>query len=286
MACRFSTLEINVGVVGIYLVSIEQSKYEESFMENKYLLAKMTWPEVEEILKETDIALVPIGATEQHGPALPVDNDAHIATEFTMRVAEGVWNKQKVVVTPTIAFGYSPHHMQFKGTITLSESTLANMIVDVCKSLEHHGFKKIIIINGHGGNSTAISNALHEMNGIVSAKIFSVDWWTIATDKIKEVATRPAFHACDMETSVAWYLDQRVLDDKRIDEPGRSIIPGFVEPDMLAPPPRASAAFMMKDISESGVVGYSTKATKEKGKQIADVVLERLEEFILKVAKA
>ncbi|MCK5390038.1 MAG: creatininase family protein, partial [Candidatus Thorarchaeota archaeon] len=133
---------------------------------------------------------------------------------------------------------------------------------------------------------TAISNALHEMNGLVKAKIFSVDWWTIATDKIKEVATRPVFHACDMETSVAWYLGQRVLDNKRVDEPGRSIISGFVEPDMLAPTPRASAAFMMKDISESGVVGYSTKATKEKGKQIADVVLERLEEFILKVAKA
>ena len=254
-------------------------------MEKKYLLAKMTWPEVEEILKETDIALVPIGATEQHGPALPVDNDAHIATEFTTRVAERIWSKQKVVVTPTIAFGYSPHHMQFKGTITLSESTLANMIVDICKSLEHHGFNRIILINGHGGNTTAISNALHEMNGVVKAKIFSLDWWTIAADKIKEVATRPTFHACDMETSVAWYLDQRVLDDKRVDEPGRSIIPGFIEPDMLAPPPRASAAFMMKDITDSGVVGYSTKATKEKGKQIADVVLERLGEFILKVAK-
>jgi len=279
-------LEINVGVVGIYLVSIEYSKYEERDMEKKYLLAKMTWPEVEEILKETDIALVPIGATEQHGPALPVDNDAHIATEFTMRVAARIWSRQKVVVTPTISFGYSPHHMQFKGTITLSESTLASMIVDICKSLEHHGFKRIILINGHGGNCTAISNALHEMNGEIKAKIFSVDWWSFATDKIKEVATRPVFHACDMETSVAWYLNQRVLDDKRVDEPGQSPIPGFIEPDMLAPPPKASGAFMMKDITESGVVGYSTKATKEKGKQIADVVLERLEEFIQKVAEA
>ncbi len=156
-------------MVGIYLVGIELSKYEECFMERKYLLAKMTWPEVEEILKETDIALVPIGAIEQHGPALPVDNDAHIATEFTTRVAERIWSKQKVVVIPTISFGFSPHHMQFKGTITLSESTLANMIVDVCKSLEHHGFKRIILINGHGGNTTAISNALHTMSGAVKA---------------------------------------------------------------------------------------------------------------------
>ncbi|TFG31113.1 creatininase family protein [Candidatus Thorarchaeota archaeon] len=255
-------------------------------MENKYLLAKMTWPEVEEILKETDIALVPVGSTEQHGPALPVDNDAYIATEFAIRVAERLWEKQKVVVVPTIEYGYSPHHMQFKGTVTLSESTLANIIVDICTSLVHHGFKRIILINGHGGNTTAISNALHSMNNVVLAKIFNVDWWTFASDIIGEVVTRPVFHACDMETSVAWHLDQRVLEDRRVDEPGRSIIPGFVEPDMLAPPPKASVAFMMKYITESGVVGYSTKATKEKGKQIADVVLERLEEFILKVAGA
>jgi len=254
-------------------------------MEKKYLLAKMTWPEVEEILKETDIALVPVGSTEQHGPALPVDNDAYIATELTLRVAEKIWSKKKVVVAPTISFGYSPHHMDFKGTITLSESTLANVIVDICKSLAHHGFKKIILCNGHGGNETAISNALHAMSGVIDAKVFVVDWWSMGADKIREVATPPVYHACDMETSLAWYLDQRVLDDKRIDEPGRSIVPGFIEADMLAPPPRASTSYVMKDVTDSGVVGYSTKATKEKGKLVADVVLERLEEFILKVTK-
>ncbi len=254
-------------------------------MEKKILLAKMTWQEVEEILKDTDIAVVPVGSTEQHGPALPVDNDAFIATQFAQRVAESIWDRQKVVVTPTISFGYSPHHMQFKGTITIRESTLADLIVDVCTSLEQHGFKRIILVNGHGGNSTAISNALHAMSNVVMAKIFSVNWWDLASDTIREVATRPVFHACDMETSVAWFLEQRVLEDKRVDEPGRSIVPGFVEPDMLAPPPKASAAFMMKYVTDSGVVGYSTKATKEKGQQIAEVVLERLEDFILKVAR-
>lgn len=255
-------------------------------MDMKYLLAKMTWPEVEELLKETDIALVPVGSTEQHGPALPIDNDAYIATELTLLLAEKIWSKQKVVVAPTITYGYSPHHMDFKGTITINESTLANVIIDVCKSLEHHGFKKIILVNGHGGNETAISNALHAMQGVVDAKIFVVDWWGMGAMKIKEVATPPVYHACDMETSLAWHLGQRVLDDKRIDEPGKSIVPGFIVPDMLAPPPRASTSYVMKDITDSGVVGYSTKATKEKGKLVADVVLENLEEFILKIAKA
>jgi creatinine amidohydrolase len=245
----------------------------------------MTWPEVEELLKGSDIVLIPIGSTEQHGPALPVDNDAYIATQFALQTAESVAERVKVVVTPTISFGFSPHHMQFKGTITLSEPTLVRVIVEICKSLVHHGFKKIVLINGHGGNSTAIENALHEMSGKVEAKIFSINWWDLATDKIKEVATRPVFHACDMETSVAWFLNQRVLEDKRVDEQGKSPFPGFVEADMLAQTPQVSAAFMMKDITDSGVVGLSTKATKEKGRQIAEVVLERLTEFIIRLSK-
>jgi creatinine amidohydrolase len=254
-------------------------------LEKEYLLAKMTWPEVERLLKESNIALVPIGSTEQHGPALPVDNDAYIATQLAFRAAESVAKHVRVVVTPTINFGFSPHHMQFKGTITLSEPTLVRVIVDICHSLVHHGFKKLVLINGHGGNSTAIESALHEMSDIVDVKIFGINWWDLATDKIREIATRPVFHACDMETSVAWYLNQRVLEDKRVDEPGKSPFPGFVEADMLAQTPPVSAAFMMKDITDSGVVGFSTKASKEKGCQIVEVVLERVTEFILRLSK-
>ncbi len=254
-------------------------------MEKQYLLAKMTWQEVEDRLKECDIALVPLGSTEQHGPALPVDNDHYIATEFAYRVAEMVWDKHKVVVAPTITFGFSPHHMEFKGTITLSELTLSSMIADVCYSLAQHGFRKIILVNGHGGNETAIQNALHDMQGNIDAKVYNVSWWNLVADKIKEIVTPPVYHACDMETSVAWYLGQRVLENKRVDEPGRSIVPGFVVPDMLAPPPRVSTSYSMKEITDSGVVGYSTKATKEKGKLIVNMVLERLTSFIREIAK-
>ena len=254
-------------------------------MEKEYLLARMTWPEVEERLKECDIALVPLGSTEQHGPALPLSTDHYIATQFAHRASEMVWNDHKVVVTPTITFGFSPHHMEFKGTITLSELTLSSMIADICYSLAQHGFKKIILINGHGGNETAISNALHDMQGNIDAKVYSVNWWSLVGDKIKEIVTPPAYHACDMETSVAWYLGQRVLEDKRVDEPGKSLVPGFVVPDMLASPPHVSTSYNFKEITDSGVVGYSTKATKEKGKLIADAVLERLASFIREIAK-
>jgi creatinine amidohydrolase len=254
-------------------------------MEKRYLLANMTWQEVEGRLKECDIAIVPLGSTEQHGPALPLSTDHFIATQFAHRVAEVVWDTHKVVVTPAVTFGFSPHHMEFPGTITLSELTLSSMIADICHSLAQHGFKKIILLNGHGGNETAISNAMHDIHSNIDAKVYHVNWYGLATDKIREVVTPPAYHACDMETSVAWYLGQRVLEDKRVDEPGKVLVPGFVIPDMLSSHPRAAVTYNFKEITESGAVGYSTHATKEKGKMIVDAVLERLVTFIKEIAK-
>jgi creatinine amidohydrolase len=252
-------------------------------MGNQFKLAKMTWPEVEERLKECDTVIVPIGSVEQHGPALPLDNDHFIAQRVAEMVAETLWPEIKVTVTPPIAYGYSPHHMDFKGTVTLQESTLANVIVDVCASLAQHGFTKIILINGHGGNTTAINMALHILRDMSRSKVYHIDWWAMAADTIKEVATPPVFHACDMETSVAWHVGQRVIEDKLIDEPGRPIVEGFIEPNMASTAPRVGTAYSMKDLSDSGVVGYATRATKEKGSKVVSKVIETVEAFVRKI---
>ena len=99
-------------------------------------------------------------------------------------------------------------------------------------------------------------------------------------DKVPEIFTPPFFHACDMETSVAWALGQRVLADKRVDEPGKSPYPGYVTANMAAKSPQVSTGTTMKDFTDSGCVGYSTKATKEKGEQAVKLVIGRLCDFI------
>lgn len=240
----------------------------------------MTWQEVEERIRQCSTILVPIGSVEQHGPALPVDNDHFIATRFGELVCEWLWPTLRITLAPTIAFGHSPHHMDFKGTITLEECTLISVIIDVCRSLRKHGFTNIILLNGHGGNRTAISSALTRLHNDGIHRVFSLDWWGFISDKIPELFSRPVFHACDMETSVAWALDQRVLEDRRVDEPGRAPFPGYVVPDMLAPPPIVSAGTSMKDFTDSGAVGYSTRATREKGEKAVELVVERICDFI------
>ncbi len=249
-------------------------------MTKDYALAKMTWEEVEKRLDESSVILVPVGSTEQHGPALPVDNDHFIATELATRTAEKVWDEMKITVAPTVVYGYSRHHMEFPGTVSIREQTLSMLLVDICRSLDGHGFSPIIMLNGHGGNTAAITNALHILRDDHDIIAYAVNWWSLAMDKIKEVATPPVYHACDMETSVAWYLDQRVLAEELVDEPGESPLPDYIVPDMLDGSPTAQMATMMRQLTDTGNVGYSTQATREKGQAIADVVIERLVEFI------
>ncbi|MFW9908637.1 MAG: creatininase family protein [Candidatus Thorarchaeota archaeon] len=249
-------------------------------MTHPYRLAQLTWKEVETRVNECKIILVPIGSTEQHGPALPLDNDYFIATRFAELICEALWPDVKVTMAPTIAFGYSAHHMDFKGTISLDELTLASVIVDIVKSLSHHGFENIILLNGHGGNETGISLAINRLHEGSIRKVFSIGWWTMISDRIPELFTRPVCHACDMETSVAWALGQRVLEDRRVDEPGRIPYPGFIEPDMLSTSAQIQTGLSMKDYTDSGVIGYSTRASVEKGKKAVELVVNRIVEFI------
>jgi creatinine amidohydrolase len=250
-----------------------------------YALAKMTWEEVEKRLEESSIILVPVGSTEQHGPALPVEKDHYIATEFATRTADKVWDEMKITIAPTVAYGFSHHHTEFPGTVSIRQQTLSMFLIDICRSLDAHGFDPIILLNGHGGNSAAITNALHTLRDDHEIIAYAVNWWSLAMDKIREVATPPVYHACDMETSVAWHLGQRVLEEKRVDEPGKSPVPDYVVPDMLAGSPTAQMATMMKQLTDTGNVGYSTQATREKGEAIGEVVIERLIEFIMRVGK-
>ncbi len=249
-------------------------------MKMEYLLSKMTWEEVEKRVSESGVILVPVGSTEQHGPALPVDNDHYIASEFAKRTAERIWEEMKVTVAPTVAYGFSHHHMEFPGTVSIKETTLSMLLVDICRSLNAHGFGPIILFNGHGGNIPAITNALHILRDDHGVRAYAVNWWSLAMDKIKEVVTPPVYHACDMETSVAWYLNQRVLQEKLVDEPGKSPVADYIVPDMMVGPPTAFMATMMKEITETGNVGHSTEATEEKGEAISEVVIKRLIGFI------
>lgn len=117
-------------------------------------LMEMSWPEVEALLKKTDIAFVSTGACEQHGPHLPVGTDTIQSTE-TLRYAHDILLADygvESLIAPTIPWGICPGAMCYPGSITLRPSTLIAVLEDVCEGLYHHGFKNIILFLGHDEN--------------------------------------------------------------------------------------------------------------------------------------
>jgi creatinine amidohydrolase len=131
----------------------------------KNYLPHMSWPEVQDLLTRSDIVIVPIASIEEHGPQLPVGTDFLSATERAKLIAQ----KTDVLVAPILLPGISPYHMEFPGTITLSSETVERVYFEAAQSLIHHGFRRILFLNGHAGNQYATRFIVDRINQETSA---------------------------------------------------------------------------------------------------------------------
>jgi len=240
------------------------------------LLYKLTRPEIEEYLKRNNLVLMPVGSTEQHGKHVAIDNDAFTALEISKRVAE----RTGVLVAPVMPFGYSVHHMKFAGSITLKFETLVEVYREVLESLIHHGFKKLVVMNGHGGNTNAVNEALRKVRedtGIVAynVMVFPTEHG-FGASSLNVIKQESGGHACEMETSIGMTLGQRLLMEKA--EKWK--------------PPRGQTDFERKyrhkvgipynfdEVTEIGSLGDPTIATKEKGDVMVEALVSDIAEFI------
>lgn len=154
------------------------------------------------------LVVVPVGATEQHAGHLPVDTDTNLAERIALLAATRA--QTPVLVAPAVAYGFSPHHDGYAGTITLSASTLMSLTKDVVTSLHCAGFGRVLIVNGHGGNLSPLRTAVAELvtSGV---SVSCVDYWGPAASVIggmlEGAATRPG-HACEFETALQLALHE------------------------------------------------------------------------------
>jgi creatinine amidohydrolase len=173
-------------------------------------LQLMSWPEVELYLNKSTGIIVPIGATEQHGPTGLIGTDAICAETLAWRAGE----LGEAAVGPTITVGMSEHHMRFPGSITLRPATLVAVVRDVILSLARHGFRRIFFVNGHGGNTASINTGFFEayadaprlMEGGDELRCVCTEWWYTASARAlsKELFDdRDGDHASASEVSVA-----------------------------------------------------------------------------------
>src|SRR5689334_18916125 len=114
----------------------------------KNYLPHMSWPEVEDLLKRTDMVIIPVASLEEHGPQGPIGTDFLNGVEEAKLIAQ----KTDVLVAPVLMPGISPYHMEFPGTITISHETAQRVYFEAVQSLIHHGFRRILFMNAHTGN--------------------------------------------------------------------------------------------------------------------------------------
>ncbi len=182
----------------------------------KNYLPHMSWPEVEDLLTRTDMVIIPVGALEQHGHHLPIGTDFLNGLERAKLIAQ----RTDVLVAPILMPGNSPYHLGFPGTISLSTETIQKVHVEAVQSLIHHGFKRFLILNSHGGNrvvSRYIADRVnHETAGI------AVELGEAAAPFMErpEPSDEPAVfdrHAGVGETSRSMYLIPSLVDmDKAV----------------------------------------------------------------------
>ncbi len=241
-----------------------------------WLLAEMSWPEVRVRFKETDIALLPVGAIEQHGPHLPLDTDAWDADHLARRVAE-VCSRPRPLVLPLVPYGVSYSHEDFSGTLSVTPDTLARYVYEVGMSAARHGITKLVIINGHGGNIPTLQFAAQMINK--DAHIFTcVDTGETSEPDVAALAeTRNDVHAGEIETSTSLATRPELV---RMDK-ARKFVPRFESQYMNFGAARRVEWFShTAPISPSGVLGDPTKATREKGQRIWMSMVRHLVAFV------
>lgn len=238
----------------------------------------MNWPAVAALSKDVP-AVVPIAALEQHGRQLPVFTDSMLLGEVVRRASERLGDR--VVWTPLLWLGNSHHHMDFAGTLSAAPRTYLDLLGDLVENLLAHGFRRVILLNGHGGNIVPAGQAVFEVRQRHRERgdllLLSATYWSLGAKPHEvdpEIKQTRMGHACEWETSMMLRIAPQLVGDLALVEPV-----SLNEP--FAP---ATRGWTTKDASAPGHIGDPTRATAEKGETLlrlfSDDVVAYLERVI------
>jgi len=250
------------------------------------LWQELSWPEIGDAAKNGFLAIQPCGSLEQHSMYLPEDTDANIVSEISRRAAEEVGH---TLVLPCLPYGISWHHIDFPGTISLSLDTYCSILRDVAKCVAHHGFKILILINGHGGNSAAINAVSGAFLNEIDLRIMALTYWeVIDPDEVKKYRSSPIggmSHAGEFETSIQLALRPHLVKtDRYVAKLRESKLP-HMKKDMFFPGAISFPA-KLKEYSEKGVLGDPTTSTSEKGEAFLKLATTALAEILRKLLES
>lgn len=246
-------------------------------------LEEMRWPQVEEYFKNNDTVVISVGSIENHGTHLCLGTDYLVPG----RIIDMIEKKVDVIFTPVMPYGNADHHMAFSGTITLGDDGLYVVMKAVAESLYKHGARKFVFLNGHGGNSNAISKVGMEFNrrGAVCALL---NWWQIAPAINKDWL---GGHGGAQETSAVLainedYVDMSAIKDVTLEGLSQNL-PADALGTVLYKGVSIPVQRTMDKVSKAGWSGpdHPKLATKEWGVEMLDTVAEFVAGFIGEFSK-
>ena len=241
-------------------------------MSQSVLWKELTAEDLRAKAKADAVVILPVASIEQHGPHLPVGVDTILTEAVCTRAAQAV-TKAPVVVAPVLWCGMAEHHMAFGGTFTFDIPTYRAVLLCFLKSIERHGFKRVFIINGHGGNKTALNAFLPDFAVETGLTIRAATYFDVAPDAMKRILEdqEGVRHACEAETSMMLVAAPETVKRERFAE---AFGPAFSHAPSGLPAVQRYASF--KEFSASGVIGDARRANADKGERLLAAVATAL----------
>lgn len=248
---------------------------------NRNFLPRLTTLEIENMPKEDVLIILPVGAIEQHGPHMPVYTDTLIGEVMLHEAFEHLPEDAPIWLIPSFSYGKSTEHLECPGTITLSAQTMMMVLQDIAASLARSGFKKLLLFNTHGGNADLLGMMAREIRISTGLSVYRLDPGAVhySDSFTDEEEKASGIHAGDVETSLVlaaspdWVHPELAVRE----------MPNFPRSPSFSFRSR-SFAWVMKDISVSGIAGDATKATPERGAAMLKAAGPLLAEALMEIA--
>lgn len=237
--------------------------------------ARLKAGELNERAQGGAIAILPVASTEQHGPHLATGVDAYLCGEICRRAAEKLAAAgTSAVVAPTLWAGLAEHHMDFGGSFTLSVGTYHALLRELCESMLRAGFERLVIVNGHGGNVSALNALSAELTLELEAPVAITTYWHLADEAFAAILEdqQSVLHACEAETSMMMAVRPDLVDRDRLADAVGPMADRAGS--VLNRPLHRWRSF--REMTASGVIGDARRATPEKGERLLEAAAEAL----------
>jgi creatinine amidohydrolase len=249
-----------------------------------FLWAELTTEDVAALDRDTAVAVQPIGAVEQHGPHLPLITDALLA-ETVARNAVAAVGGRNLWVLPTLCYGKSTEHLGRAGTVAMSTATLQGVCLDLGESLAASGIRKLVFVNGHGGQPSLLDVVARDIRHSFGLEVFP-----IMPGRFPPPAGMPdpdpfGIHGGFAETSLMMAVAPHLVREELAVADGLRLGEYYRQQRHLTLEGRVPTAWLIDDVSSSGVVGDPTGAFAEAGKLLLDHQVEQLGEALLEIQR-